>query len=335
MREQRDSRALAARTPGTANAVHVVLGVARRVEVDDHGDGLDVKTSRGDVGRDEDLGLAGLEGAQSHVSLALVPVAVDGLALHAHALKAPVELVAHALGLRKDDHLAIRLAQAVHKLALLLADIAADDDLLLDVGVGLELVGVADPDLHGIAEEVLGHPAHFLRPGSGEHHRLPPRGDVADDLPDLRLEAHVEHSVGLVQNQEAHVAQVDHPALQEVVQAAGCARQQVGPPPEVSELGALGRAAVGQRCENARRPGKALGVGVDLARQLSRRRHDEQDRRAREALVQDLRDGREQEPERLPRACLRDADQVATLAGDGPRVGLDGARRLEARLEHG
>ena len=48
--------------------------------------------------------------------------------------------------------------------------------------------------------EVRGQLSHLLRPGGREHEGLPPTGHSLQDGADLGLEAHVEHPVGLVEN---------------------------------------------------------------------------------------------------------------------------------------
>ena len=62
-------------------------------------------------------------------------------------------------------------------------------------------------------EEVLGEPLDVLGPGGGQHQDLPVRPHLAEDLPDLRLEAHVQHPVGLIQHQEGGSGQVELLAL--------------------------------------------------------------------------------------------------------------------------
>src|SRR5438105_9634065 len=47
---------------------------------------------------------------------------------------------------------------------------------------------------------------------------LPVLGNALQDPVDLRAEAHVEHAVGLVEDEHAHGAEVDHPALDQVEQ---------------------------------------------------------------------------------------------------------------------
>ena len=60
-----------------ADAVHVVLGVARDVVVDDVRDALDVDAAGDDVGRDEHLDSPVLEALERVLALRLGAVAVD------------------------------------------------------------------------------------------------------------------------------------------------------------------------------------------------------------------------------------------------------------------
>jgi hypothetical protein len=53
-----------------------------------------------------------------------------------------------------------------------------------------------------------------------EEHGLPLPGEPRDDPVDLGLEAHVEHPVGLVENEDAHAVERDDLAFDEVLQAA-------------------------------------------------------------------------------------------------------------------
>ena len=53
-----------------------------------------------------------------------------------------------------------------------------------------------------------------------EEHRLPLGGKAPDDLVDLRLEAHVEHPIGLVEDEDGDRVERDEPAIDEILQAA-------------------------------------------------------------------------------------------------------------------
>ena len=50
---------------------------------------------------------------------------------------------------------------------------------------------------------------HFHRKSIGNHdHHLSVRPDLLNDLPDLRLKAHVQHPIGLIQHQVGHATEV-------------------------------------------------------------------------------------------------------------------------------
>lgn len=51
-----------------------------------------------------------------------------------------------------------------------------------------------------VAEKIPSEPLHFLRPGRAPHQRLPVRAYLAHDRADLRLETHVQHSIGFIQH---------------------------------------------------------------------------------------------------------------------------------------
>lgn len=59
-------------------------------------------------------------------------------------------------------------------------------------------------DVHRVVHETVGQPLDLFRPGGTEHAHLSTRVHLAQDLLDLRLEAHVQHAVGLVQDQVGH-----------------------------------------------------------------------------------------------------------------------------------
>ena len=89
---------------GTADAVHVGLGVVRDVVVDDVGDAVDVETTRGDIGGDEDVERARLQLADGAFTLRLHDVAVDrggGETTRAQLLG---QLLGGLLGAHEDDH---------------------------------------------------------------------------------------------------------------------------------------------------------------------------------------------------------------------------------------
>mmetsp|Transcript_103587 Transcript_103587/g.278300 ORF Transcript_103587/g.278300 Transcript_103587/m.278300 type:complete len:297 (+) Transcript_103587:356-1246(+) len=291
LRHERDGIPLLTSAPCSTDAVHVVLDIAWRVVVDDEGDTLDVQTARSDICGNENLDFTLLEAVQSCLTFALVFVAMDGRARHPLSINLLRQLVAHALRGAEDQALGrgvvavgdAGLTQDLHHLAVLIVAAAGLQELC-DVLVALQLVAVADGDRVCAVQELLGQPAHGRRPGGGVEHGVPLTGHLRQDLADLRLEAHVEHAVRLVHAQEAHRLQVDHAALDEVVQATRSSREQVRPAPDIRELRPLRRTAVGQRRDDASRAAKLLGVRIDLNRQFARWCHDQHNGCTRNSL---------------------------------------------------
>jgi hypothetical protein len=62
----------------------------------------------------------------------------------------------------------------------------------------------ATPDFNQfrVVHELPSQPLDFSGKGSGKKQRLSLAGEKSDNLADGRYEAHVEHAVGLIQNQE-------------------------------------------------------------------------------------------------------------------------------------
>ena len=107
--------------------------------------------------------------------------------------------------------------------------------LMADVGRLLDFLGrLADGNLHfdGILEQCLGQLLYLVGHRSREHDRLAGLGQVAGYLQDVVGEAHVEHTVGLVEYKEADAAHVDvaHGEVRDEASRCGdddrCARLQ-------------------------------------------------------------------------------------------------------------
>ena len=82
-------------------------------------------------------------------------------------------------------------------------------------------------DPHRIVQELLGDALDFRRHGRGEEQRLArERHQLADAL-DVGDEAHVEHAVGFVDDQELDAGEQQPPALEMIEQAAGRRDQHV------------------------------------------------------------------------------------------------------------
>ena len=105
-RDQRDGQARGAGAAGAADAVHVVLGVERHVEVEDRRQVGDVEAARRDVGGDQQVDLAALERVQRLQALVLRLVAMQRGGLQAVALEGARQPGGAELGV--DEHQGLR-----------------------------------------------------------------------------------------------------------------------------------------------------------------------------------------------------------------------------------
>ena len=76
--DDREGGAFATGSAGAADAMDVVLGMGRNIEIEDVADRGDVQAAGGDIGRDKDRILAGAEGFERRHARVLVHVPVQG-----------------------------------------------------------------------------------------------------------------------------------------------------------------------------------------------------------------------------------------------------------------
>ena len=118
----------------------------------------------------------------------------------------------------EDQHLvpAARLEQVTEQF-LLLFSIGFDDALGHRLG---RRVARRDIDRSRVVQQAAGQFADFRREGGREHQVLPLLGQQRDDLADVADEAHVEHAVGFVEDENLDGREVDRALLHVVEQTA-------------------------------------------------------------------------------------------------------------------
>src|SRR5207244_2012866 len=106
--------------------------------------------------------------------------------------------------------------------------------------------------------------------------RLPRlRGEGGEDAPDVGQEAHVEHPVGLVEDEDLEPGEVGIVVLDVVEQAAGRRDDHAGPVAQGARLGLHADAAVDGCARHAGMTGELDQMVVDLHRELAGGRDDE------------------------------------------------------------
>ena len=140
--------------------------------------------------------------------------------------------------------------------------------------------GARDFDAHRIVEEGVREAGDFWRHGRREEQRLArERHELADAL-DVRNEAHVEHSVGFVDDQDLDRVQEQAAASGEIEQASGCCDDHVGAARDLGFLIAE-RDAANQKREVQLVVDAVFGEGLfDLRGELARRLKNEGARHA-------------------------------------------------------
>ena len=91
-------------------------------------------------------------------------------------------------------------------------------------------------DLDGVGEQPVGEFGDLARHGGGEEQRLALGRDHCRQLADVVDEAHVEHLVGLVEDEDLHVRQHDSALVDEVEQPAGRGDEDVDAIGHVADL---------------------------------------------------------------------------------------------------
>ena len=215
--DQRERNPVDPGAPGPADPVDVVPRHHRELVVDDVRERVDVESAGRDIRRDEDVHPAGLEVVEGANALRLAPVAVDRGRGDPVADQLLGEAARAVLRPREDQRLADRAGpdEAAQQLALALA-VHRVDDLADQLG---RRVASGDLDRGRPIEDAVGQAPDLVGEGGGEEEVLAFRREQGEDLPDVPDEAHVQHPVRLVEDEDLDPREVDG-ALADVVQEA-------------------------------------------------------------------------------------------------------------------
>ncbi len=198
-------------------------------------------------------------------------------------------------------------------------------------------VVVLHGDLDGVLEVLLRDAADLRGHRRREERDVLVVRGVGEDRLDVVGEAHLEHLVGLVEHEEAQLAEVERALLEVVHDAARGADDDVDAAAQRTQLHAVRLPAVdGQHVHALEVGGIPLEGLAHLQGELTRGGEDE---RLRLLLLEvELAEDGQREGGRLAGAGLREPDDVASLEQRRDRRGLDRRRVLVAdvaqRLEH-
>ncbi|HEX2705524.1 MAG TPA: DEAD/DEAH box helicase, partial [Candidatus Lustribacter sp.] len=222
-------------TDVAARGIHVddVAVVLQADPPQDHRDVVDVDTARGDIGGDEDGERAGAEGPEDAVARALVEAAVQRGRQDALLAQLHRDPVGAELGADEDNRPTEPVGDLGGKGLLVLR--VDEQDVVLHRGHrGGDVVGRVGHRVGQVARDDL---VDALVQRCREEQPLTTGGDLVHDRRNLGHEAHVSHMVGLVEDGDAHVPEVDSLALDEVDGPTGRRDEQVDPAVQCRDLG--------------------------------------------------------------------------------------------------
>ena len=151
-------------------------------------------------------------------------------------------------------------------------------------------------------------------------------GNFRDDFADIVDEAHVEHAVGFVENEDFDVAETQRVALHEIEQAAGRGDQHFDAVHERAHLTSHRNAADGERHADIHVTAIGLEAVDDLSGQFARRaqhQHAAGFLLGAFPVAGDLVKDRQRESRGLAGAGLGDADDIASRHCRRNGLGLD------------
>ncbi len=258
-------------TPSTAYAVDVDFRIAGQLDVDHHVQRVNVQTTGGYVGRHQHRGATVGEHRQHLVTVTLFQVAMQadgGNALGRQVIHGFLHLL---LGeaeryARRRAEMREHLGHGVH--ALFRRDLV---ETLLDLVIGVE----------GFSFHLLRRAHEFRRQlldahrvGGREQQGLAACRGLADDVFDGVVEAHVEHTVGFIEDQRVQAVQYQRTFAQVLLDATRGADDDVGAVFQGSDLRAEGHAAAqGKHLDVVFGAGQTTDFLGDLVGQLTRRAH--------------------------------------------------------------
>ena len=179
------------------------------------------------------------------------------------------DLVGPALGAREDQRPRVR---RVFEEVLSSASLSRGSTKWTDCSTSSAVVATGrDFDVRRVAEPFGGQLANLRRHGGREHQRLPFVRRGRDDPPQRHDEAHVEHLVGFVENQDLDAAQIDVALLHQVLEPARRGDQDVDALLQRPHLRTLPDAAVDDRVAETGEFAVGAKAGADLGGQLARR----------------------------------------------------------------
>ena len=215
--------------------MYVILRLVRQVEVDHVGQLVDVDAAGSQVGGHQHAQGTGFEIGQGPGAGPLALVAVNGGGGHTFANEPVRHAVGAVLGTGEHQHLLpVIAANQVAEQIPLAVHVAGMEQVLNGGG---RLVCRGGLELDGIVQQPRGQTPDVAGKSGRKQQVLTLGWQQGQDFLDVADEAHVEHPVGLIENQDLNPIEPQGLLLVEVHQPARGGHEDVGPPLQTADLG--------------------------------------------------------------------------------------------------
>jgi hypothetical protein len=190
----------------SADAVNVVFREGGDIEIYDVGDACDIDSAGGDIRSNHNAVISAFEAIHCAFPLALVTTRVDSHGDNVSSFKVALNFVCAVLGAGEDqDAGQLAIPEEVQKKTDFL--VSFDEiDVLVDSFDGVS--GPANLNHQRRFLDSCGEGAYFRSYSGGEEHSLAIFWHSGDDFLDVPDETHIEHSVGLIENEHLDAPEV-------------------------------------------------------------------------------------------------------------------------------
>lgn len=246
----------------------------------------------------------------------------------------PGNVVGDTLGTCEDEDLVVLVIHDALKVLghlVTLLELRNNLDNLSNAVVGRKVHGT-DVDLNEVGLVVRSKLADLLGPRSGPHASLTVRANLTNDLPDLRLETHVKHTISLIEDKVGNTPQVGLARLEHVNQTTGSSNANLDTTSKVTDLTALGDTTVDAGVPDARGLAEFADFSLDLNSKLTSGSENQDDGAvtgSEERLGVDVDDGGKAVGEGLSGTGLSNTDNIASRESHRPSLRLDSGGLLE------
>ena len=306
---------------GASDSMDIIFGILRNVVVEYTVDVIDIDAAGGNVGCNQQGGSACFEGIHHDGALGLLEVAVQALGLEAVVDQPRGQLLDHPLGVAEYDSAGRLIVVEQQRQCVVLSagwDVVA---ALLDaVERHLRFVNL---DQLGVFLVIVNQLHNLLRHGRREQDGLSLGRSLGEDGFDVLTEAHAEHLVHFVEDDQLEGIELEGAAAQVVHHSARSADDDVGIL-ELDNLALDGRTAVYRAgADTVQVAGKFFELLTGLNRQLAG--WTEQQHLCQTAILVRVNhlDGRDAEGSGFAGAGLGASDHIMSFEDERDALGLD------------